>query len=99
MGRLIDALLRRLVRGGFRRGVAGEHWAWLLVAGAAYVLQRARRPDARTERIRLRAGDRYLVSLQQSGGRRSAGGGGGRGDANGVVQGAEEAYRPRPTSG
>ena len=67
--RLIDSLLRRATRTGVRRGLGGEHWAWLVIAGAAYLLQRARRPDDRVERIDLKPGDRYLVTLQPEGGR------------------------------
>lgn len=69
-GRLTDAFLRRATRTGLRRGLGGEHWAWLVVAGAAYVLRRARRPDERVEQIDLQPGDRYLVTLQPGTGRR-----------------------------
>jgi hypothetical protein len=64
VGRLIDSLLRKATRTGVRRGLAGEHWAWLVIAAAAYALQRARRPDTRVERIDLQPGERYLVTLQ-----------------------------------
>ena len=57
-----------MTRTGVRRGLAGEHWAWFVVAGAAYVLRRSRRPDERVERIDLHPGDRYLVTLQPEGG-------------------------------
>lgn len=67
MGRAVDALLRRLTRTGFRRGLGGGHWAWFVVAGAAFVLQRARRPDAAVARLDLEPGHRYLVSLLEPG--------------------------------
>ena len=70
LGRLIDASLRRTARTGLRRGLAGEHWSWLVVAGAAYLLERARRPDERVERISLEPGERYLVTLQPPDARR-----------------------------
>ncbi len=38
----MDALLRRLSRAGVRRVMAGEHWAWLVIALTAVVLRRAR---------------------------------------------------------
>ena len=95
----MDALLRRLARTAFRRGLAGEHWAWLLIAGAAYVLRRARRPSARTERIRLRAKDRYLVTLQPRGGGRRAPALGGHAGKDEAAGGAEDAYQPHLTTG
>ncbi len=115
MGRLIDELLRRLTRTGMRRGLAGEHWAWLLIACTAYVLRRARNPKERSERIDLRRGDRYLVTLQSGAGDRrpragaDAGGLGGT-NATGADAGgfdgtnatggaAEGSYRPHPTMG
>ena len=102
MGRLIDALLRRVARTGFRRGLGGGHWAWFLIAGSAYALQRARRPDGRTEQLRLRPGDRYLVTVLPGGrggrGRRDSGHPDPEGTAP-AVGGAEGAYRTRPMTG
>lgn len=67
----MDWLLRRLSRAGFRHGMAGEHWAWLVLAAAAYLLRRARRDghDPILSR-RLHPGERYLVTLSGPGGRR-----------------------------
>lgn len=62
-----DILLRRLARTGLRRGLAGGHWAWWVIAGAAYVLRRARRREDLTTTIDLRPGDRYLVTLHEPG--------------------------------
>ena len=95
----MDALLRRLARAGFRRGLAGEHRAWLLVAAAAYVLRRARRPSERTERIRLRAGDRYLVTLTPGGGRRRARAPGVHSESGDAAGETEGGRRPHPTTG
>lgn len=63
MGRLVDGLLRRLTRHGLRRGLGGGGWPWLVIAGAAYVLQRARRPDDAKTTLDLRPGDSYLVRV------------------------------------
>lgn len=41
---LIDPVLRATQRRAFRRALAGEGWAWFALAGAAFVLIRARRP-------------------------------------------------------
>lgn len=98
MGRLIDSLLRRATRTGLRRGLGGEHWAWLVVAGAAYMLQRARRPDTRTEQIDIRPGERYLVSLQPRFARRRNRGGNARRTTSDTSSGAEEADGPHPES-
>ena len=59
----MDALLRRLARTGFRRAVAGEHWAWWVIAGAAFVLRRARQRDVPTTTINLRHGERWVVQV------------------------------------
>jgi hypothetical protein len=63
----VDYLLRRLSRSGFRRGLAGEHWAWLALALAAFVLRRARRPIDDTISLPLRRGQRYVVTLTDRG--------------------------------
>jgi hypothetical protein len=74
IGKLVDSLLRAATRNGMRRGLGGEHWAWFVIAGAAYLLRRARRPDERVERIDLQPGERYLVSLLPTGGRKGSAG-------------------------
>ena len=66
MGRLIDTLLRRLARAGVRRALPGDHWAWLVLAGSAYVARRARRRADVVTKLSLTPGERYLVSVQPS---------------------------------
>lgn len=90
MGGLVDALLRRATRSGFRRGLAGEHWAWLVIAVAAYALRRARRTEESAARLRLRPGDRYLVTLLAAGAHP---------DAGGEAGGAKDPDGPRHTAG
>lgn len=68
IGRLVDGLLRRVARSGLRRGLAGEGWAWIALAGAAFLVRRARRPADATATIDLAPGDRYLVTLLARGG-------------------------------
>lgn len=65
----MDALLRRLTRIGLRRGLSGEHWAWLLMAGAAFFLRRTRQTEEQTTTLELAPGERYLVRLVDPGGR------------------------------
>jgi MYXO-CTERM domain-containing protein len=43
--------------------MAGGGWPWVALALAAYVLRRARRPVDDTVSLRVRPGERYLVSL------------------------------------
>lgn len=59
----MDALLRRLARTGFRRGLSGEHWAWFVLAGSAFLLRRARRRDDLVTSVELHPGERYLLTL------------------------------------
>jgi hypothetical protein len=64
----VDRLLRLLSRTGFRRAMAGEHWTWFVVAAAAVLLRRARRPeDTVVLSRRLEPGERYLVTLTAPG--------------------------------
>jgi hypothetical protein len=51
--------------------LAGDHWAWLVIAASAYVLRRARaRGDDVDVSLSLRPGERYLVSLSDPSGQR-----------------------------
>jgi hypothetical protein len=60
----MDWLLGRLSRLGLRRGLGGEHAAWLVIALAALVLRRARRPGPPvTLSLPIKTGDRLLVTL------------------------------------
>lgn len=80
----MDALLRRLARSGFRRGMNGEHWAWFVLAGSAFLLRRARRrPDDLILSVPIEPGQRYLVTLRGPGGPGGSGGSGGPGGATG----------------
>lgn len=94
----MDALLRRLGRAAFRRGLAGEHWAWLVLAGAAYLLRRARRPEDASTTLALEPGQRYLVRLVSPDGRRGRKGGGDAGDV-GELSVTEGAGRSGPDAG
>lgn len=92
----MDALLRRLIRIGLRRGLSGEHWAWLLLAGAAFLFRRTRREEGPATTLELAPGERYLVHLVDSGegGRRCRSGqrsGGGAGPLGEVFAAALEA--------
>ena len=61
----MDYLLRRLLRIATKRGMRGEHWAWFVLAGAAFLLRRARRQeDPLVFSKRMVPGDRLLVSIR-----------------------------------
>jgi len=61
----MDQLLRRIMRVAARRGMRGEHWAWFVIAGAAFVLRRARRRDDPVVfSRRVEPGDQLLVTVQ-----------------------------------
>jgi hypothetical protein len=63
---VVDRLLRRLSRTGLRRALAGEHWAWFVIAGAAFLLRRSRVRDDKVTTLDLHPGERYLVSVHQA---------------------------------
>jgi hypothetical protein len=61
---MVDRILKKLAKSAARRGIAGEHWAWFVIALAAFVLRRARRADPPlVTSMPLRAGERLLVTL------------------------------------
>jgi hypothetical protein len=65
----VDALLRRLVRTGFRRGMSGSQ-AWLVLAISALGLRALRRlsrsaPEV-VYRTELRAGDRFEIGSRRA---------------------------------
>lgn len=64
----MDRLLKRLVRTGFRRALSGDYWAWWVIAGAAWLLTRARRqPDPVAVSSPLKPGDRLHIVLRAAG--------------------------------
>ncbi|HLG66631.1 MAG TPA: hypothetical protein VKV36_02015 [Acidimicrobiales bacterium] len=66
----MDALLRRLLRTAFRRGLGTGSPAWLLLGAAAWLLRRARRrQDAPVLSVPVRVGDRLLLTLRGPGDR------------------------------
>ena len=57
-------LLRRLIRSGTLRGLAGEHWTWFVIAVCAWLVRRARRDEPAPLIIRpIEAGEHYELSL------------------------------------
>ncbi len=60
----MDAILRRLVRAAFRRGIAGN-WAWLVFAGAVFVLRRALSDQGGpVTSLKLLPGEQVLISVR-----------------------------------
>ena len=92
---------------GLRRGLAGEHWAWLLLAGAAFFLRRTREEEEPATMLELAPGERYLVRLVGSGdggrhrrgGRRHSGPAGPLADVVTAALEADARERERPATG
>jgi hypothetical protein len=60
----MDALLRRLLRTGMRRGLGGE-WSWLALAGAAFVLRRVLSDGGgKVSRLEVKPGEQVLISVR-----------------------------------
>jgi len=60
----MDMLLRRLWRVSFRRGFSGDGWSWLILGGAAYLLQRSRRESTTPlKTLTLSPGESVVVQV------------------------------------
>jgi len=60
----VDVLLRRFLRAGIRRGVAGN-WYWFLLAGATYLLRRVLN-DQRSvvSTVTVSPGEQVLITVR-----------------------------------
>ncbi len=62
----MDALLRRLIRSAFQRGIAGN-WAWLVFAGAAFVLRRTLADKGGAiSTLKLVPGEQLLITVRDA---------------------------------
>ena len=62
----MDALLRRLIRSAFQRGIAGN-WAWLVFAGAVFVLRRTLADQGGTiSTVKLVPGEQLLITVRDA---------------------------------
>jgi hypothetical protein len=60
----VDILLRRFLRAGIRRGVAGN-WYWFLLAGATYLLRRVLNDRSSVvSTLRVAPGEQVLISVR-----------------------------------
>jgi hypothetical protein len=60
----VDILLRRFLRAGIRRGLAGN-WYWFLLAGATFMLRRAvnARPGV-VSTLTVSPGEQLLITVR-----------------------------------
>jgi hypothetical protein len=60
----VDVLLRRFLRAGIRRGVAGN-WYWFLLAGATFLLRRVLNDRSSVvSTLRVAPGEQVLISVR-----------------------------------
>jgi hypothetical protein len=60
----VDVLLRRFLRAGIRRGVAGN-WYWFLLAGATYLLRRVLNDRSSVvSTLRVSPGEQVLITVR-----------------------------------
>jgi hypothetical protein len=60
----MDTLLRRLLRTGLRRGLAGN-WAWFVAAACAFVLRRTLNDKGNlVTSLKIRPGEQVLISVR-----------------------------------
>jgi hypothetical protein len=60
----MDILLRRFLRAGVRRGLAGN-WYWFLLAGSTFILRRALNDrGGAVSSLKLAPGEQLLISVR-----------------------------------
>jgi hypothetical protein len=60
----MDLILRRLLRAGMRRGIAGN-WSWFALAAAAFVLRRAlNQPGGKVSTLKVLPGEQLLITVR-----------------------------------
>ena len=61
----MDALLRRLLRAAFRRGIAGN-WAWLVIALCTFIWRRILADKGgRVSSLKIAPGEQVLISVRE----------------------------------
>ncbi len=62
----MDVLLRRFLRAGVRRGVAGN-WYWFLLAGATFILRRVLNDRTGTvSTLKIQPGEQILITVRDA---------------------------------
>jgi hypothetical protein len=62
----MDILLRRFLRAGIRRGVAGN-WYWFLLAGSTFILRRVLNDrTSNVSSVTLAPGEQILISVRDA---------------------------------
>jgi hypothetical protein len=62
----MDLLLRRFLRAGIRRGVAGN-WYWFLLAGSTFILRRVLNDrTSNVSSVTLAPGEQILISVRDA---------------------------------
>jgi hypothetical protein len=62
----MDILLRRFLRAGVRRGLAGN-WYWFLLAGSTFILRRVLNDrGGAVSTVKLAPGEQILVSVRDA---------------------------------
>ena len=61
----MDIILRRILRSGIRHGMADRNWAWLVIAGCAFILRRGLRGNAGVvSSFEIAPGEQVLISVR-----------------------------------
>jgi hypothetical protein len=63
----VDFVLRRLVKAGMRRGLAGNGMAWVVLASAAFVLRRALNDSGGPiSKLKIAPGEQVLITVRDA---------------------------------
>jgi hypothetical protein len=64
----MDFVLRRIVKAAMRRGMAGNGVAWVVLAGAAFVLRRALNDTGGpVSKLKIAPGEQVLITVRDAG--------------------------------
>ncbi len=61
----MDIILRRILRTALRHGMADQNWAWVVIAGCAFILRRSLRGNGSVvSSLEIAPGEQVMISVR-----------------------------------